>query len=196
MRVYHREGAGRPIRVVWALREAGLEYELVRISPEEGRGPEHLQRHPLGRVPVLEQAEATTFESAAICLHVADLGGDLIAPPGSPERAEIYQWILFGMTEIEPPMIDYYRFHETIAEVAEEGRVRCQRAIDVVGAALGDREYLVGERFTVADIVIGELVRAGETYAAVTLAPNLREYVERLALRPARRAAEAETGGQ
>ena len=53
LRVYHRAGAGRPIRVVWALEEAGADYELVTLTAEEGRSAEHRARHPLGRVPVL-----------------------------------------------------------------------------------------------------------------------------------------------
>jgi hypothetical protein len=66
LRVYHRVGAGRPIRVVWALEEVGADYELVMITPEEGRSQEHLARHPLGRVPVLEDEHGPMFESTAL----------------------------------------------------------------------------------------------------------------------------------
>lgn len=57
MRIYHRERAGRPIRIVWVLEETGVPYELEVMNREEGRGEEHLARHPLGRVPVLEDDE-------------------------------------------------------------------------------------------------------------------------------------------
>src|SRR3954469_21207919 len=107
MRVYHRQNAGRPIRVLWALEEAGLPYELTILTPEESKAPEHRDRHPLGRVPVIENDGATVFESVALCLHVAELAaeGKLIAASGSQERVLTYQWMLFAMTEIEPPMI-------------------------------------------------------------------------------------------
>ena len=84
-RLYHREGAGRPPRVRWALEEAGVSYEYVVMDEDEGHGPEHAERHPLGRVPVLETDEGLLFESAALCLHIADSNPDanLIAPLGT-----------------------------------------------------------------------------------------------------------------
>ena len=72
MRLYHREHAGRPIRVAWMLEELGEPYEVTVMTREESKGEEHRARHPLGRVPVLEDDEGFVFESAAICLHLAD----------------------------------------------------------------------------------------------------------------------------
>src|ERR1700730_3122282 len=68
MRVLHREHAGRPVRVVWTLEELGQPYELTVMSREESRGEEHRARHPLGRVPVLQDDEGVVFASAAIGL--------------------------------------------------------------------------------------------------------------------------------
>ena len=87
-RLYHRPMAGRPVRAAWILEEAGAPFEIVRLSLEETRDAEHRGRHPLGRVPVLEDGDGALFESAAVCLHVADLVPDagLIGPPGSRER--------------------------------------------------------------------------------------------------------------
>ena len=93
MRVYHRTGAGRPIRAVWALEEVGADYELVTMGVEEARAAEHRARHPLGRVPVLEDDEGPLFESTALVFHIAELNPDagLLPPParygGDPERA-------------------------------------------------------------------------------------------------------------
>ena len=101
-RLYHREGAGRPRRVRWAFEEAGAPYEWIVMDEETGRGEEHARRHPLGRVPVLESDDGRLHESAAICLHVADLnpGSGLIAATGSHDRGRIYQWSFFAMTEL------------------------------------------------------------------------------------------------
>jgi glutathione S-transferase len=84
LRVYHRAGAGRPIRVVWALEEVGAEYEFVTITAEEGRGAERRARHPLGRVPVLEDEQGPMFESTALVFHVAEAYPEagLLPPPG------------------------------------------------------------------------------------------------------------------
>ena len=72
MRVFHRERAGRPLRVLWMLEELGEPYELIVMTREEGRGADHRGRHPLGRVPAIEDDEGVVFESAAICLHLGD----------------------------------------------------------------------------------------------------------------------------
>jgi glutathione S-transferase len=108
MRLYHREHAGRPIRVAWMLEELGEPYEVTVMTREEGEGEEHRARHPLGRVPVLEDEEGFVFESAAICLHLADLHPDAgLAPaPGTHERALLYQWTIFAPAELEPPLIE------------------------------------------------------------------------------------------
>ena len=92
-------------RVRWCLEELGVPYELVRLEFSDRKTPEHLARHPLGRVPVIEDEEGCVFESAGICLALADQHpeGGLMPPAASPARARAYQWTLFGMTELEPP---------------------------------------------------------------------------------------------
>ena len=99
----------RSSRVLWLLEEIGGAYELVQLPGAERRSEEHLRRHPLGRVPALELGYGTMmFESAAICLQLADLNPDagLIPPVGSADRALVYQWVLLGMTELaKPPVI-------------------------------------------------------------------------------------------
>src|ERR1700733_12052807 len=97
----------RSSRVLWLLEEIGAPYELTEITGGQRRSPEHLGRHPLGRVPALELGDGTTmFESAAICLQLADLHPEsaLNAPLGSSERGLVYQWVVFGMTELEAPL--------------------------------------------------------------------------------------------
>ena len=72
-RLFQRQGAGRPPRVRWALEEVGAPYEYVVMTKENGLLDEHRSRHPLGRVPVFDCDEGQLIESAAICLHIADL---------------------------------------------------------------------------------------------------------------------------
>jgi glutathione S-transferase len=94
MRVFHREQAGRPLRIIWTLEEVGEPYELTVMSREEGRGEKHRSRHPLGRVPVLEDDEGFLFESAALCLHLGDMHPEagLVPALGTHDRALVYQW--------------------------------------------------------------------------------------------------------
>lgn len=191
MRLYHRDDAGRPIRVVWTLEECGASYQLERLSSEEGAGAEHRARHPLGRVPVLETDDATLFESSALCLHVAELYPEagLIPASGTSERALVYQWLFFAMTELEPRMMETYRLRPAAPALADAAAERCAAALDAVEQTLDGGEYLLGESFSVADIVAGEVVRLVGVLGAAQLGPNARAYVARLRERPARKRA-------
>ena len=82
MRVFHRPRS-RSHRVVWMLEELGADYELTLFTRADALTDEHRERHPLGRVPVLEVDGRFSFESAALCLHLADCYPEagLIAPP-------------------------------------------------------------------------------------------------------------------
>jgi glutathione S-transferase len=107
MRLYHAAGT-RSTRVLWTLEEIGVPYEITVLTVEERRGEQHRQRHPLGRVPVLELADGQTlFESAGICLYLTDRYPSVgLAPlPDAPDRPLLYQWMFFTMTELEPALI-------------------------------------------------------------------------------------------
>jgi len=191
-RLYQREGAGRPPRVRWALEEAGAPYEYVVMDSEVGRGEEHARRHPLGRVPVLESDEGLLFESAAICLHIADLHPDagLIPAIGTYERAQVYQWTLFAMTELEPAMIRAYSARRrTDADATAAADVRLVKVFDVLGSALDGHAYVVGDRFTIADVVVGGVCESARHYDVLPSSPNVRPYLEHLDTRPAKQRA-------
>ena len=138
LRVYHRVGAGRPIRVVWALEEVGADYEVVTISAEEGRSPEHRARHPLGRVPVLEDEQGPMFESTALVFHLAELYPEarLLPPPATHERAVVEGWSIFAMTELEAPAIESRRLREANADASAKAGARCADAVAVLEGAL------------------------------------------------------------
>ena len=138
LRVYHRVGAGRPIRVVWALEEVGGDYKLVTMSPEEAHGAEHLARHPLGRVPVLEDEQGPMFESTALLFHVAELYPDagLLPPAATHERAVVQGWSIFAMTELEAPAIESYRQRKTDPEASAKAAARCADAAKALEGAL------------------------------------------------------------
>jgi glutathione S-transferase len=198
MRVFHREHAGRPLRAVWMLEELGQPYELTVMSREEGRSEEHRARHPLGRVPVLQDDEGFVFESAAICLQLADLypQGGLLPPLGTHDRALAYQWAVFAPAELEPPLIETAMQAERDPERAAAARRRFDAAADGVAAALDGEDYLVGGRFGVADVLVGSaLAFTTRIGFAEELPANLQDYLARLAQRPARQRAIERTSG-
>ena len=192
MRLYSREGAGRPPRVAWALEEAAAPYEVVRLTPEETHSDGHRQRHPLERVPVLEDDEGLLFESTGLCLHVADLYPEagLIGAVGTRQRALAYQWSVFAMTEIEPAIIEAYRQRDVDPERAETALERFRRAAEAVDAILEEHDYLIEDRFSVADIVVGSVLMIAKRFDdPAMLPPKIADYLGRLEQRPARQRA-------
>lgn len=199
LRVYHRAGAGRPVRVVWALEEVGADYELVTMTPEEGRSAQHRVRHPLGRVPVLEDEQGPMFESTALVFHVAELHPEagLLPPPGTHERAVVQGWSIFAMTELEAPAIESARQRDANPEASAKAAARCAEAVAVLDARLsGTPPYLVGSRFTVADIVAGGVLGVAVRVGAIEPTPTSAAYMEALAARPAWQRASSKLGAR
>ncbi len=195
IRIFHRAGAGRPLRVVWVLEELSEPYELIVISKDECAAPEHLARQPLGRVPVLEDEHGFVFESAAICMHLADQRPEagLMPPLGTHDRALAYQWVIFGPAELEPPLIDSVMHRESDPQRSAQQRKRFETGIQVVADRLGEEQYMVAGAFGVADVMISSVVSfAVRAHMPDPLPQNLTDYLARMEARPARqRAVEA-----
>ncbi|HEY2056213.1 MAG TPA: glutathione S-transferase family protein [Solirubrobacterales bacterium] len=183
----------RSNRVLWALYEIGAPFDSTPVEREERRSPAHLARHPLGRVPAFELDDGTVmFESAAILLQLGDTYPDsgLLPAPGSAERALAYQWLIFGMTELEGPL--YRRLGELREGVEESASAeRFAAAATAIAAALEGREWLLGDRFTVADIVCVGVLGSAHSRDLLEPWPRLREYVAAGEARPAHLAAVA-----
>ncbi len=193
MRLYHVPNT-RSTRVLWLLEEIGAPYDLTLMTGDERRGETHVTRHPLGRVPVVEDDEGFVFESLAILLHIADLHpvAGLIPPIGTHERALVYQWSVFAMTELEPEIVEVLvarRAEDT--ERATEAAARFKDAAAVIEDALDDGDYLVGGRFTVADLVCAAVLLFGRRFELLDGFPAIDAYLERIEARPARQRAQA-----
>ena len=195
MRLYHQPRS-RSTRVLWLLEEIGTPFELTVISRDDKKTPEYRRLHPLGRAPVIEEEGGPVFESAAICLHLADLHPEaaLLAAPGTHERALHYQWSFYAMTELEAPLADAARQlwknqGEPDATIIEGARARFARAAEVVEAALERTDHLVSERFSVADLLVGAVLAFARTAELADVSPGLVPYLDRLEARPARQRA-------
>lgn len=187
MRLYHLPPS-RSARVLWMLEEIGEPYDLTVLKGEDRKTDEHRRRHPLGRVPVLEDDEGFLFESAALCLQLADVYPDaqLNWPLATHERGLVYQWTVFSMTELEPAVVEVRRHREDDPVRAQAGIERFQAAAAAVEQALDGHDYLVGERFSVADLVCGAVLIFGKSSGLTDELPNITAYLERLEARPAR----------
>lgn len=170
------------------LEEIGEPFDLTIMNWEQGSSEEHRARHPLGRVPVVQFDDGYVFESAAICLHLADLYPDagLIGGLGTYARALDYQWSIFAPSELEPPLIEAAIFRETQPERAEKARGRFFKAADAVAQSLDGGDYLVDGRFGVADVLVSTALSfAIRAKFPEPLPAVLDDYLTRLFARPA-----------
>jgi glutathione S-transferase len=192
MRLYHLPPS-RSTRVLWLLEEIGQPYELTVMKGEDRKTDEHRRRHPLGRVPVLEDDDGFLFESAALCLQIADVYPDaqLNWPLATHERGLVYQWTVFAMAELEPAILEARRYREDDPARAQAGVERATAAATAVEQALEGHEYLVGDRFSVADLVCGAVLIFARSSGLTDGMPNINDYLDRLEARPARQRATA-----
>lgn len=177
----------RSSRVLWLLEEIGAPYDLTEISGAQRRSDEHLLRHPLGRVPALELGDgATMFESAAICLHLADLnpGAGLIGPVGSTGRALVYQWVLFAVSELEGPLFRWIRdLREGVIDSPAHNRFADAAA--AMQSVLAEHDWLVDDRFSVADVMCASVLQGANARGLLEPWPAVEAYVQRGETRPA-----------
>ncbi len=173
-----------------ALREAGAEFELVRVNLQEKKlpdGADYLSVNPKGQVPVLELDDGETLtENAAIVQYVADQypQSDLAPAVGTIGRYRLQEWLSFIGSELHknfPPLfIPRYP-----PEYKPMARQTLERKFANLDQHLADRQYLMGDQFTVADAYCFAIMNWHKR-ADLDLSPwpNLKSYVERVAARP------------
>lgn len=188
-----------------ALREAGVPFELrlVDRAKDAQNSAEYLRLNPNGRIPVLVQGDLVLFEAAAITLHLADRHPEAgLAPlPGTPERAQFYKWMVH-LTNT--PQAEYRAWFYPWQHVADPGAAdavkqasgeRLGRMFDVIAGQLGDGPWLLGERFSAADLFLLMLVRWGRAMPRPPRSlPALAGHAQRVLARPAVQAAFAAEG--
>ncbi len=191
----------RATRPRWLLEELGVPFELVRLDPAKGetRTAAHLLRHPLGHVPALEDGEVRIFESAAICLYLADKYPEkkLVPPLGSLPRALCYQWIFFAVTELEPPLsavamqMRKPEAERDAAIVAQE-KERFGKAAAALEPVFAKKLFLLGTDLSVADVIAGTILLRSKSLGILPDLPAVDAYLARLEERPARQRANAD----
>lgn len=175
-------GHVRDLRLRWALEEAGIGYGVATV-PFEGRGPDHLARQPFGQVPFLDDGALRIFESGACLLHLAEKSPALM--PRDPRgRAETIQWIVAALNSME--MVTMPWWFIGLSQPAEnplDGWLRQRLAR--LEAVLETRDWLAAGRFTAADILMADVLRAPGDLGVLAGYGALRAYVARACGRPA-----------
>jgi len=184
-------GPSRSKQARWALLECGLEFRAIG-DLNILHSDELNKVNPMGKVPAVLINGEPLFEAAAICTYLADLVPEkgLIAPSGTRDRALHLQWVSFALTEMEAYLWSNARNtfvlpeEERITALFEQNNKAFLHAAKVLDEVLADRDYLVGNRFSVTDILVGFTVNWGNGAGLLKALPNLRKYLNRLKERP------------
>jgi glutathione S-transferase len=201
----------RAARNIWLANELGIPFNLIpvmqlyRLNPADAervlhtKSPEYLKVNPNGHVPAIDDDGLVLHESLAINLYLARKHGGPLAPADAAEDGQMTMWALWAANELEPHAITVL-VHRVSRPPAERDAQLAQAAIDALRApfavldrALAATGYLVGDRFTVADLNTVEVARyamaAPELFEA---APNVKAWLAACHARPAFKAMMAE----
>ena len=152
-------GFVRDLRLRWACEEAGLIY-AVRTIPFDGRETNHLAQQPFGQVPFLKDGELEIFESGACLLHLARKS-DKLMPRDPIREAETLQWTIAALNSIEMVTVPWWFLKISGAE--NEGITGwVGKRLDQLEKVLSEQEWLVAGRFTVADLLMADVLRISQ----------------------------------
>ncbi len=181
-------GFVRDLRLRWACEEAGLSY-AVRTVAFDGRETNHLEQQPFGQVPFLKDGDVEIFESCAGLLHLARKS-DKLMPRDPVAAAETLQWTIAALNSIEMVTVPWW-FLE-ISNAANEGFTGwLGKRLGQMERVLSEQEWLVAERFTVADLLMADVLRVSKVRAFGDR-PATEAYVARITDRPAFKKARAD----
>lgn len=183
----------RALRVVWLLNELGLEHELhpVDLMQDEHHQQNFLSLNPAAKVPVLVDGDLVLTESAAIQLYLAEKYPQAgFIPETLEDRAQMYRWMFFLVTEVEQPLwriarhTFVYPDEKRIPQDVELARQECLEMIAVLERHMSEREFIVGDRLSVADFNAAYTLDWANTEEMLESAPRLRDYLKAMYSRP------------
>jgi len=176
----------------WALEEVGAPHELIRLKfPEELTRPDLRAANPLGQVPTLVDGDQIVTESYAIALYLADRFPASGLAPAQDMRHQYYQWAFFAGAALEPHLLEVFLHTvrlpeaERSAERAAQAKEGFDRALGVVQDHLASHEYLLGERFSMVDVIWGSLLGWAQMMNLLAGFDHVRAYSKKVSSRPA-----------
>ena len=184
--LYHHPWS-RASGTVWMLEETGIEYELrwVDIMAGAQKTPEFLSLNPMGKLPVLVDGAVVVSESAAIGVYLGDryASGRLAPALDDPARGSYLRWAFFSPSVIEPAAAARPSGGNFNAGAVGWGTY--ETMLDATEAAIGAGPWLLDERFTMADVILGGTLRFMLQFKMIEPRPAFTDYVQRLDARPA-----------
>jgi glutathione S-transferase len=181
-------GFVRDLRLRWACEEAGFDYS-VRTVAFEGRETNHLESQPFGQVPMLSDGEIELFESGAALLHIARKSENLM-PRDPVGEAQTLQWTIAALNSIEMVTVPWW-FLEVTGAQDNHLTGWMESRLDHMERVLTEREWLAADRFTVADLLMADVLRVTRVRAFGNR-PATEVYVARITERPSFKKARAD----
>ncbi|MDB5956403.1 MAG: gst18 [Ramlibacter sp.] len=189
----HYHPYSRAAGTIWALEEAGVPYELKVVDIMKGaqKQPAFLSINPMGKLPALVDGDVVVTESAAIALYLADryAAGRLAPALDDPRRGTYLRWSFFAPSVIEPAVMAKSSGWEVKEVSAGWGNYASMLATAESAVAKGP--FLLGEEFSMADVVFGGLLRFLLSFKQIAPTSLFTGYVERLDSRSAYQRADA-----
>jgi glutathione S-transferase len=190
--LYHHPFS-RAANVLWMLEEVGVPYELrhVDILKGEQKAPQILAISPMGKLPILTDGDTVVTESAAIALYLADRYsyGTLAPRVDDPARGTYLRWSFFAPSVIEPGAMA--KLQGWTFKDSQAGWGSYDAMLAAMESAVAGRSFLLGESFSMADVVFGGTLRYMLAFKMLEPRPAFTAYVERLSARPALQRCEA-----
>ena len=179
----------RSMVVHWMLEEVGepFEIKLLSLEAEDHKTDEYLAINPMGRLPTLVHGDVIVTETAAICAYLADAfpGKNLGVALDSPDRGAYFRWLFFAPVSAEPSIL-WQALGEVKAENDYLPFADIESVADTLVSAVKGKEFVVGDHFTAADVMIGMTIMWGtQLMPVLPKRPELVAYWERLGQRPA-----------
>jgi glutathione S-transferase len=170
------------------LEEIGASYELrvLNMKTGEQRRPDYLAINPMGKVPALKHGDTLVTEQVAIFLYLADLFPEAaLAPPiGDPLRGPYLRWMIFYAAAFEPAVIDQATQRDA-APVPMSPYGDFETMLKTLTAHLAEGPYILGERFSAADVLWGGALTWTTMFKLVPELPVIKDYIGRCGARPA-----------
>ena len=190
--LYHHPFS-RAANVIWMLEEVGVPYELHHVDIIKGgqKSPELLALNPMGKLPILTDGDAVVTESAAIALYLGDRYsyGKLAPRVDDPARAAYLRWAFFAPSVIEPGVMA--KMANWTYKDGQAGWGSYEAMLAAMESAISDRAFILGDAFSMADVVFGGTLRYMIGFKMMEPRPAFTAYAERLAARPALQRSEA-----
>lgn len=174
-------GFVRDLRLRWAAEEAGVAYR-IRTVPFADRETNHLDAQPFGQVPFLADGDLRLFESGACLLHIAGKGRALM-PDAAADAARTVQWVFAALNSMEMVTVPWW-FMGRSGQGPNPLDGWLDKRLGQLEAVLARRKWLVGDRFTVADLAMADVLRIPDVRARGER-PASEDYVARATARPA-----------